>query len=85
LKDPRAEENYSQIPIYCLLTLVFLYHDIGNGDGAKVNTKSNAKKRIVVSTVLSTGLVFLGLALVLLLHVWRKQQQKKRTYSTMKI
>ncbi|KAG6757021.1 hypothetical protein POTOM_037322 [Populus tomentosa] len=49
-----------------------------NGDGAKVNTKSNAKERIVVSTVLSTGLVFLGLALVLLLHVWRKQQQKKR-------
>ncbi|KAJ6897709.1 G-type lectin S-receptor-like serine/threonine-protein kinase [Populus alba x Populus x berolinensis] len=52
--------------------------ELVNGDGAKVNTKSNAKKRIVVSTVLSTGLVFLGLALVLLLHVWRKQQQKKR-------
>ncbi|KAG6755573.1 hypothetical protein POTOM_041406 [Populus tomentosa] len=53
---------------------VFLYHVIDKDDSPKVNTKSKAKKRIVVSTVLSTGILFIGLCLVL--YVWKKKQQK---------
>eukprot|EP00258_Populus_trichocarpa_P032149 XP_024448168.1 uncharacterized protein LOC18095686 [Populus trichocarpa] len=49
---------------------------VDNGDGAKINKKSKAKKRIIISTVLSTGILFLGLALVL--SVWMKKQQKNR-------
>ena len=36
----------------------FLYHVIDNGDSAKVNTKSKVKKRIIVSSVLSTRILF---------------------------
>ncbi|XP_061979111.1 G-type lectin S-receptor-like serine/threonine-protein kinase At4g27290 isoform X2 [Populus nigra] len=50
--------------------------ELDNGDGAKINKKSKAKKRIIISTVLSTGILFLGLALVL--SVWMKKQQKNR-------
>ncbi|KAF9666874.1 hypothetical protein SADUNF_Sadunf16G0274100 [Salix dunnii] len=39
-----------------------------------VRTKSNVKRRIVVTIALSTTILFLGLALVL--YVWKKKQQK---------
>ncbi|XP_034898845.1 G-type lectin S-receptor-like serine/threonine-protein kinase At4g27290 isoform X1 [Populus alba] len=50
--------------------------ELDNGDSAKVNTKSKVKKRIIVSSVLSTGILFVGLCLVL--YVWKKKQQKNR-------
>ncbi|KAL3577591.1 hypothetical protein D5086_019095, partial [Populus alba] len=45
-----------------------------NGDSAKVNSKSKVKKRIIVSSVLSTGILCTGLCLVL--YVWKKKQRK---------
>ncbi|KAB5521552.1 hypothetical protein DKX38_025871 [Salix brachista] len=48
--------------------------ELDDGDILKVRTKSNVKRRIVVSTVLSTAILFLGLALVL--YVWKRKQQK---------
>jgi ATP-dependent Zn protease len=41
----------------------------------KINAKSNVKKRIIVSTALSTGILFLFLALFW--YIWKKKQQKK--------
>ncbi|KAG6756746.1 hypothetical protein POTOM_040189 [Populus tomentosa] len=64
----------SYICHFLFLTPVFLYHVIDKDDSPKVNTKSKVKKRIVVSTVLSTGILFIGLCLVL--YVWKKKQQK---------
>ncbi|KAG5255094.1 G-type lectin S-receptor serine/threonine-protein kinase [Salix suchowensis] len=49
---------------------------VDNGDGANINKKSKAKKRIIISTVLSAGILLLGLAFVL--SVWMKRQQKNR-------
>ncbi|XP_073267892.1 G-type lectin S-receptor-like serine/threonine-protein kinase At4g27290 isoform X2 [Populus alba] len=48
--------------------------ELDNGDSAKVNSKSKVKKRIIVSSVLSTGILCIGLCLVL--YVWKKKQQK---------
>ncbi|KAL3577589.1 hypothetical protein D5086_019093, partial [Populus alba] len=47
-----------------------------NGGSAKANTKSKVKKMIIVSSVLSTGILFVGLCLVL--YVWKKKQHKNR-------
>ncbi|KAI5605587.1 hypothetical protein POPTR_001G413000v4 [Populus trichocarpa] len=49
------------------------------GDGARINKKSETKKRIIKSTVLSTGILFVGLALVL--YAWMKKHQKNRQMS----
>ncbi|KAL3576740.1 hypothetical protein D5086_022023, partial [Populus alba] len=46
-----------------------------NGGAVKINAKSNVKKRIIVSTALSTGILFLFLALFW--YIWKKKQQKK--------
>ena len=40
----------------------------------KINAKSNVKKRIIVSIVLSTGILIL---LALFWYIWKKKQQKK--------
>lgn len=74
---PVREQNYNGIlvfPVIFILTPVFHCHGIDDGDILKVRTKSNVKRRIVVSTVLSTAILFLGLALVL--YVWKRKQQK---------
>ena len=63
---------------FLFLTPVFLYHVIDNGGSAKANTKSKVKKMIIVSSVLSTGILFVGLCLVL--YVWKKKQQKNSKY-----
>ncbi|KAG6758858.1 hypothetical protein POTOM_035320 [Populus tomentosa] len=68
------QTNTKGIWHFLFLTPFFLYHVADNGDSAKVNTKSKVKKRIIVSSVLSTGILFVGLCLVL--HVWKKKQQK---------
>ncbi|RXH98491.1 hypothetical protein DVH24_010816 [Malus domestica] len=49
---------------------------VDHEDDTKINSESNAKKmRIIISTtILSTGLLILGLAL--LFYVWKKQHQK---------
>jgi len=73
------QTNTKGIWHFLFLTPVFLYHVIDNGDSAKVNTKSKVKKRIIVSSVLSTGILFVGLCLVL--NVWKKKQQKNSKYS----
>jgi Ca2+/H+ antiporter len=73
------QTNTEGIWHFLFLTPVFLYHVIDNGDSAKVNTKSKEKKRIIVSSVLSTGILFVGLCLVL--YVWKKKQQKNSKYS----
>jgi preprotein translocase subunit SecG len=73
------QTNTKAIWHFLFLTPVFLYHVIDNGDSAKVNTKSKVKKRIIVSSVLSTGILFVGLCLVL--YVWKKKQQKNSKYS----
>ncbi|KAI5605590.1 hypothetical protein BDE02_01G362900 [Populus trichocarpa] len=48
--------------------------DLDNGDFLKIHTKSNVKRRIIVSSALSTAILFLVLALFL--YVWKKKQQK---------
>ncbi|KAG6758856.1 hypothetical protein POTOM_035318 [Populus tomentosa] len=68
------QTNTKGIWHFLVLTPFFLYHVTDNGDSAKVNTKSKVKKRIIVSSVLSTGILFVGLCLVL--YVWKKKQQK---------
>jgi len=73
-----AKENFPAILAFPLLTPVFLYHVIDNGGSAKANTKSKVKKMIIVSSVLSTGILFVGLCLVL--YVWKKKQQKNSKY-----
>jgi len=73
------QANTKAIWHFLFLTPVFLYHVIDNGDSAKVNTKSKVKKRIIVSSVLSTGILFVGLCLVL--YVCKKKQQKNSKYS----
>jgi ATP-dependent Zn protease len=55
--------------------LVSLCLGIDNGGAVKINAKSNVKKRIIVSTALSTGILFLFLALFW--YIWKKKQQKK--------
>ena len=55
--------------------LVSLCLGIDNGGAVKINAKSNMKKRIIVSTALSTGILFLFLALFW--YIWKKKQQKK--------
>jgi hypothetical protein len=55
--------------------LVLLCLGIDNGGAVKINAKSNVKKRIIVSTALSTGILFLFLALFW--YIWKKKQQKK--------
>ncbi|KAJ6980068.1 hypothetical protein NC653_028023 [Populus alba x Populus x berolinensis] len=50
--------------------------ELDNGYGAKIETKANEKKRIILSVVLSTGILFLGLALVF--YVWKRHQMKNR-------
>ena len=70
-------KNYNGIlafPVIVILTPVFHCHGIDNGDFLKVHTKSNVKRRIIVSTALSTAILFPVLALVL--YVWKKKQQK---------
>ncbi|KAB5521589.1 hypothetical protein DKX38_025908 [Salix brachista] len=52
--------------------LVFLCEVVDNGDGAKINKKSKAKKRIIISTVLSAGILLLGLA-----FAWRLFEEKR--------
>eukprot|EP00258_Populus_trichocarpa_P031847 XP_024447866.1 G-type lectin S-receptor-like serine/threonine-protein kinase At4g27290 isoform X1 [Populus trichocarpa] len=49
--------------------------ELDNGGAVKINAKSNVKKRIIVSTALSTGILFLFLALFW--YIWKKKQQKK--------
>jgi hypothetical protein len=78
-RDCIARVVKSYICHFLFLTPVFLYHVIDKDDSPKVDTKSKVKKRIVVSTVLSTGILFIGLCLVL--YVWKKKQQKNSTYS----
>ncbi|XP_021664654.2 G-type lectin S-receptor-like serine/threonine-protein kinase At4g27290 isoform X2 [Hevea brasiliensis] len=50
--------------------------EIGDDDDVKSQVKSNVKKQtmIILSCVLSSAMLFLGLALVI--YVWKKQQQK---------
>ncbi|KAF9672906.1 hypothetical protein SADUNF_Sadunf11G0093100 [Salix dunnii] len=48
--------------------------ELDNGGGVKINAKSNVKKRIIVSIVLSTGILIL---LALFWYIWKKKQQKK--------
>ncbi|KAG5236057.1 G-type lectin S-receptor serine/threonine-protein kinase [Salix suchowensis] len=48
--------------------------DIDKSDSAKINTKSKVNKRIVVATVLSAGILFIGMCLAL--YVWKKKQKK---------
>jgi len=50
---------------------------VGNGDGAKVNDKSNTKKMIILSSVLSTGTLLLFLAMVL--YIRNRKQQRNST------
>ncbi|KAL9353489.1 hypothetical protein Peur_056169 [Populus x canadensis] len=57
--------------------------ELDNGDTARVNTKSKVKKRIVVTTVLSTGIPFIGLCLVL--YVWKKKPKKTKVMLTGKM
>ncbi|KAB5534745.1 hypothetical protein DKX38_017831 [Salix brachista] len=45
-----------------------------NGYGAKIKTKANENKRIILGIVLSTGILFLGLALVF--YAWKRHQKK---------
>ncbi|XP_061983728.1 G-type lectin S-receptor-like serine/threonine-protein kinase At4g27290 [Populus nigra] len=53
--------------------------ELGNGDGAKVNDKSNTKKMIILSSVLSTGTLLLCLAMVL--YIRNRKQRRNRKVS----
>ncbi|KAI5571707.1 hypothetical protein POPTR_011G126251v4 [Populus trichocarpa] len=53
--------------------------ELGNGDGAKVNDKSNTKKTIILSSVLSTGTLLLCLAMVL--YIRNRKQRRNRKVS----
>ncbi|KAG5235586.1 G-type lectin S-receptor serine/threonine-protein kinase [Salix suchowensis] len=48
--------------------------ELDNGGGVKIKSKSNVKKRIIVSIALFTGILFL---LALFWYIWKKKQQKK--------
>ncbi|XP_011013015.1 PREDICTED: G-type lectin S-receptor-like serine/threonine-protein kinase At4g27290 isoform X2 [Populus euphratica] len=53
--------------------------ELDAGDAAKDNAKSNVKRRIMVSTALSTGVLVLIIAVVF--YVWKRKQQKNRNIS----